>query len=94
MASQLQSVPIHNLQVPHFQIAHLRLAEIYYAREKYEKAHLHAMIHRELGGNQADSILIGVEKHREDEAKRSRSTVVKPSSAPQEDQVVPAGERK
>ena len=80
---------------PHFPIAHLRLAEIYFAREKYEQAHLHAMIHRELGGNQADTVLIGVENHRQREAKRAREQVVQPSLAPtQEGQAQPAGSRK
>ena len=80
---------------PHFQIAHLRLAEIYLAREKYEKAHLHAMIHRELGGTQADTVLIRVAEHREREAKRAREQVVQPSLAPtQEGQPQPAGSRK
>lgn len=76
---------------PHFRIAHLRLARIYFAKEENEKAHLHAMIHKELGGQDSDGILIGL-----DERARQKKTksVVQPSHEQGQGQSKPAGSRK
>lgn len=79
---------------PHFRIAHLRLAQIYYAREENKKAHLHAMIHKELGGTQSDGILIGLDE-RARQKKAGTKSVVQPSHEQgQGEEAQPAGSRK
>jgi len=76
---------------PHFRIAHLRLAQIYFAREENEQAHLHAMIHKELGGNESDGILIGLDER----ARQKDKGVVQPSHEQgQDEKSKPAGSRK
>lgn len=76
---------------PHFRIAHLRLAQIYFEREENEKAHMHAMIHKELGGKGSDGILIGL-----DERARQKGTksVVQPSHEQGQGESKPAGSKK
>ncbi|MBL4845387.1 MAG: hypothetical protein JKY65_07675 [Planctomycetes bacterium] len=77
---------------PHFRIAHLRLAQIHFQREEDEKAHLHAMIHKELGGTRSDGILIGLQEREE---KKSRGkNVVRPSHEAGQGESQPAGSRK
>ena len=76
---------------PHFRLAHLRLAQIYYAREENEQAHLHAMIHKELGGKDSDGILIGLDER----SRRRGKSVVQPSHEQgQGEKSKPAGSRK
>jgi hypothetical protein len=62
-------------QNPHFRVGHLRLAQIYFQREEDEKAHLHAMIHRELGGTHADGILIGLQEREERKARGKKNAL-------------------
>jgi tetratricopeptide (TPR) repeat protein len=78
---------------PHFRIAHLRLAKIYFAREEDEQAHLHAMIHKELGGTQSDGILIGLDE-RARQKKKGAKSVVQPSHEQGQGESQPAGSRK
>jgi len=77
---------------PHFRLAHLRLARIYFAREENEQAHLHAMIHKELGGKDSDGILIGLDER---SRQREKKGVVQPSHEQgQAEKSKPAGRRK
>ena len=76
---------------PHFQTAHARLAQIYFQTDDDEKAHLHAMVHKELGGNRTDGILIAL---KEREARKERRNVVRPSHEAGQGESQPAGSRK
>lgn len=72
---------------PHFRETHLSLAQIYYREGKNERAHLHVMIHKELGGAEGDAILIGIEKRKAAEPAKASQ----PRGAAKESQPAGAG---
>ncbi|HBP22770.1 MAG TPA: hypothetical protein DEA08_33945 [Planctomycetes bacterium] len=68
---------------PHFRDTHLSLGQIYYREGKNDRAYLHIMIHKELGGAEGDAILIGIEKRKAAEpAKASQPRDAEKDSQP------------
>jgi tetratricopeptide (TPR) repeat protein len=59
---------------PHFQDTHFILAQLFFREGDDKKAHLHVMIHKELGGTRGDGILIGLTERRDAKAKPEKKT--------------------